>query len=643
MKKVLSLVLAAAFVLSLMVCGSVVPVAAQTVTTAPYSGDPVYSTFALYDAYGLPGGEITVPLYIENNPGIVTFQWDLTYDSEYLELISVEEQIFAGLTYSALDVAPLSIEWTAQENVNNYENGVVAYFTFRIKETAPLSKVYLQLFSASEENVFNADGHYKGFTRQFAYANIVEYLAGDLNGDGKINNRDLGMLSQWMNGVEISVDERTVDTNGDDKVNNRDLGLLQQYLNGWDVSLVHPMPPAPPEPPASPEEEFLSQVPEDLSGQKIKMMAWWSPTAEDTAKKDTFYKETGIKVTFETATLDKYQSTLFAKNLAGNPPQTAAIRSDWYPIPITRNLFQPISATGWNFYEDIYATELMEQFSYRGECYGIALKGSLFADFEVLYFNETLLKAKGITETPYDLWKAGEWNWLTLMEMAQQYKDATDGNYALTLPSHSTWMLSAGYDFVADSDTGLKNQLSDSHVLDAWNHAWDMVHTYGAVTATFDEQLFYHEALAMMGGTTAQGLAVADACDFELGVVPFPTALRQKAVSACTATVWGFPVKNTGNKLQATMWWLRYYLDDVAFTDREAQIGAACVEVLDGMWEQQIKPFTSVGVISYGNVWSLADIEYSIIQEATNKAMVLTQLKSWEQTLDIHIKDVENN
>ena len=111
----------------------------------------------------------------------------------------------------------------------------------------------------------------------------------------------------------------------------------------------------------------------------------------------------------------------------------------------------------------------------------------------------------------------------------------------------------------------------------------------------------------------------------------------------CTATVWGFPVKNTGNKLQATMWWLRYYLDDVAFTDREAQIGAACVEVLDGMWEQQIKPFTSVGVISYGNVWSLADIEYSIIQEATNKAMVLTQLKSWEQTLDIHIKDVENN
>ena len=133
MKKVLAVLLATVFALSLMTCGAVASVSAQTVTVAPYSGDPVYSTFALYDAYGLPGGEITVPLYIENNPGIVTFQWDLTYDPEYLELISVEEQIFAGLTYSALDVAPLSIEWTAQENVNNYENGVVAYAGNEIK------------------------------------------------------------------------------------------------------------------------------------------------------------------------------------------------------------------------------------------------------------------------------------------------------------------------------------------------------------------------------------------------------------------------------------------------------------------------------------------------------------------------------
>ena len=642
MKKVLAVLLATVLALSLMTCGAAASVSAQTVTTAPYSGDPVYPAFALYDAYGLPGGEITVPLYIENNPGIVTFQWDLTYDAEYLELISVEEQIFAGLTYSALDVAPLSIEWTAQENVNNYDDGVVAYFTFRIKETAPLSKVYLQLSSASEENVFNADGHFKGFTRQFAYANIVEYLAGDLNGDGKINNRDLGMLTQWMNGVEISVDERTADTNGDDKVNNRDLGLLQQYLNGWDVSLVHPMPPAPPEPPVSPEEEFLSQVPEDLSGQKIKMMAWWFPSAEDTAKVDTFYKETGIKVTFETATLDKYQSTLAGKIMAGNPPQTAAIRSDWYPQPITRGLMQPIESTGWDYNEDIYSKEMMDAFAYKGQRYGIALKGSLFADFEVLYFNETLLKAKGVEKTPYDLWKEGNWNWLTLMEMAQQYKNAADGNHALTLPSHSTWMLSAGYDFVEDSDTGLKSTVNDAHVIDAWNHAWDMVHTYDVVTATFDEQLFYHEAVAMMSGTTAQGLAVAAACDFQLGVVPFPTAKGQKAVSACTAAVWGFPVKNTGNKLQAAMWWLRYYLDDAAFTDREAQIGAACVEVLDGMWQERIKPFTSVGVISYGNVCSMADIEYSIIQEATNKAMVLTKLQSWKQTLDTHIHDVEN-
>lgn len=642
MKKVLSLLLATVFALSLMACGSVVPVAAQTVTTAPYSGDPVYSTFALYDAYGLPGGEITVPLYIENNPGIVTFQWDLTYDSEYLELISVEEQIFAGLTYSALDVAPLSIAWTAQENVNNYENGVVAYFTFRIKETAPLGKVHLQLLPPFEDNVFDADGHFKGFTRQFAYANIVEYLAGDLSGDGKINNRDLGMLSQWMNGLEISVDERAADANGDGTVNNRDLGRLQQYINGWDVELAHPAPPEPPAPPVSPEEEFLSQVPQNLSGQKIKMQIWWSPTIEDTAKKDAFYEETGIKVTFETATLDKYQSTLFAKNLAGNPPQTAAIRSDWYPQPIARNLFQPIKNTGWDLYEDIYATELMEQFSYKGEMYGIALKGSLASDFETLFFNETLLKAKGVDKTPYDLWQEGNWNWATLMDIAQVCADSAQGQYAMTLPSQHSWMLSAGLDFIISDSNGLQNNVRDAKVLTAWTHAWDMVNTYKYATATFDPDLFYTGSTALMGGTTSQGAAVAAACDFELGVVPFPSPKGQNPVSAVKGTVWGIPTGVKGDKVQAAMWWMRYYLDDAHFTDRAATITPACVEVLDWMYDQRIQSFNSAGPICYGNVYSLADVENSIIVEATNKAMVLTKLRSWETYLDTSISDVEN-
>jgi len=62
-------------------------------------------------------------------------------------------------------------------------------------------------------------------------------LYGDVDGNGKINNRDLGVLQQFLNGGSVSVDEVAADVDDNGKINNRDLGRLQQYLNGYDVTL----------------------------------------------------------------------------------------------------------------------------------------------------------------------------------------------------------------------------------------------------------------------------------------------------------------------------------------------------------------------------------------------------------------------
>ena len=65
---------------------------------------------------------------------------------------------------------------------------------------------------------------------------------GDVNGDGKVNNRDLGILQQYLNDYDVTVDMEASDVTHDDKVNNRDLGLLQQYLNDWEVDLEPDVP-----------------------------------------------------------------------------------------------------------------------------------------------------------------------------------------------------------------------------------------------------------------------------------------------------------------------------------------------------------------------------------------------------------------
>ena len=58
------------------------------------------------------------------------------------------------------------------------------------------------------------------------YTDCVVILPGDLNSDGSVDNRDLGLLQKYLNEYDVSIRIEAADVNADGKVNNRDLGLL---------------------------------------------------------------------------------------------------------------------------------------------------------------------------------------------------------------------------------------------------------------------------------------------------------------------------------------------------------------------------------------------------------------------------------
>lgn len=72
--------------------------------------------------------------------------------------------------------------------------------------------------------LLNATWHYN-------YSPEPEITPGDGNGDGKVNNRDLGQLQRYINSWDVEILFAACDLNGDGKVNNRDLGLLQLQIN----------------------------------------------------------------------------------------------------------------------------------------------------------------------------------------------------------------------------------------------------------------------------------------------------------------------------------------------------------------------------------------------------------------------------
>ena len=64
-----------------------------------------------------------------------------------------------------------------------------------------------------------------------------EAVAGDINGDGQVNENDVECLMKYLAGWKVDVIETVLDVNGDGKVNTKDTTRLMRYLNGWDVKL----------------------------------------------------------------------------------------------------------------------------------------------------------------------------------------------------------------------------------------------------------------------------------------------------------------------------------------------------------------------------------------------------------------------
>ena len=74
-------------------------------------------------------------------------------------------------------------------------------------------------------------------TEHFSEYEVVEKVCGDVNGDGKVNNKDLVRLMKYLSNWIVDVDTKALDINGDGSVNNKDLTRLFQYLSDWDVEI----------------------------------------------------------------------------------------------------------------------------------------------------------------------------------------------------------------------------------------------------------------------------------------------------------------------------------------------------------------------------------------------------------------------
>lgn len=62
-------------------------------------------------------------------------------------------------------------------------------------------------------------------------------MAGDVNRDNVVNNKDIGLLMRYLNNWDVKINTISADVNDDGIINNKDYGLLVRYINEWDVTI----------------------------------------------------------------------------------------------------------------------------------------------------------------------------------------------------------------------------------------------------------------------------------------------------------------------------------------------------------------------------------------------------------------------
>ncbi|MBQ8400021.1 MAG: hypothetical protein IJX08_08690, partial [Clostridia bacterium] len=198
----------------------------------PTEGDRTYSAIYKKETTGVgvistsdfrvaPGIDFNTTLSIQGTD-IKNTIIKITFDHEIatLKSITLPEQVKLveqGEDYLTIEV--LSAEDNAKVSV--------ADITFSASEGITTGNY--AFLNATSDDLIESD---------FQEVNI--YDTGDLNGDGKVNTRDLAMLRQYVVGMIVLDDAQLAyanvykdfDENNKPKVNTRDIGILQQFIVG---------------------------------------------------------------------------------------------------------------------------------------------------------------------------------------------------------------------------------------------------------------------------------------------------------------------------------------------------------------------------------------------------------------------------
>ena len=169
--------------------------------------------------------------------GLAGLQLELGYDATALSLKSVSKGpalnnlAFVGPNEKTMQNNPFMVSWAGASD--NYDTGIILNLEFTILDNAK-EGVYPITISNVPANTVNQNGHPINAYTFDGSVSVVNFLYGDVNGDGAVTIYDAILIMQYVNGWSTGpFDMLAADVDGDGEITLFDAILIMQYINGW--------------------------------------------------------------------------------------------------------------------------------------------------------------------------------------------------------------------------------------------------------------------------------------------------------------------------------------------------------------------------------------------------------------------------
>lgn len=276
--------------------------------------------------------------------------------------------------------------------------------------------------------------------------------------------------------------------------------------------------------------------PIDLGGRTIRVAAWWDhkpagDTIDSQARLDKIADlEQKYNFTFEWINIpfEEYMDRLTTSTLAGEPFADVAIMEVKRAIPVVKQgLVLPLSEFT-SATDDINNEQrlLRKVVPIGGVEYAFAEPGVSIVG---MYYNRDLVKRLGVDD-PQDLYKNGQWNWESFLQLAKDATRDTDNDGTIDTFGYAGWPADAARHFGVTNGAMFVNEdltlgMTDPRMIEALEFVNRLYNVENVVKVKTGNKMDWNETNTFKDGDVLMSINydwnMGD-LTFEVGVVPNP-------------------------------------------------------------------------------------------------------------------------